>query len=148
MNKISLNSHVTQALYSYVDIYAPSIAAGMFPFPKKVVSSMLDTLDDKTITELSKQMAYNDLVDLNYLSPKANTKESFVTTVLAWANHSGFPVQDIFEDSQRTIVLKHDMGEKWSLFLSKSLQAYFDRFKIPGVQFKIPNNLVVITMQV
>lgn len=144
IRKISVNSYVTQALYSYVDVYEPSTAAGMFPFPKKLVSSMLNALDDKTIAEMSKQMAYNDLVDLAYLNPNSKSGESFITNVLAWANHSGFAVQDIFEDSQRTLVLKHNMGEKWSLFLSKSLQGYFDHFKVEGVRFEIPNDMLVM----
>lgn len=146
IKNLSLNSHVTQILYSHIDVYEPSCAAGMFPFPKKAVSSMLDTMDEKQIVELSKQMAYNDLVHLAYMSPNSHDGNSFINTVLNWARHSGFQVQDMEVDGARTIVIKHDMGEKWSFFLSESLQKYLNYVKISQVRFEIPNNMLVMRL--
>lgn len=141
--KVNMNTHVTQILYSHVEMHSPAFAAGMFPFPRRLVSSMLEKLDDETVGELGRQMAQNDFVNLAYMNKLPNNSESFINTLLVWARHSGFPVQDMVEKDVRTIVIKHEMGAKWSLFMSKCLKAYFDQLKVNMVEFEIPDEMLV-----
>lgn len=148
--KVNMNTHVTQALSSHVELHSPAFAAGMFPFPRGLVRSMLEKLDDKTVGELGRQMAQNDFVDLAYMNNGHNNSESFINTLLVWARHSGFPIQDVITDdgnNTRNIIIKHEMGEKWSLFMSKCLQAYFDQLKVKLVEFEIPNDMLVMKIR-
>ncbi len=145
--KLSLNAYVSQILYSHIELHSPAFAAGMFPFPKKLVSSMLRELDKGKIEGLSQQMAHHDFVDLAYMTKSSKKDESFISTLLAWARHSGFPVQDVMDGSTRIIILKHDMGSKWSFFMSRSIKHYFDYFHLDGVNFEIPNDVLVIKIR-
>lgn len=112
---------------------------------------MLKELDKEKIERLAKQMASNDFVDLAYMTRSNNNSETFIHTLLLWASYSGFPVQDSLDGAgdgdAGTIILKHDMGERWSLFLSKSIKHYFDSFNFGRVNFEVPDNLLVIKMR-
>lgn len=145
-NKVNLNNLVTQILFSHVDLYSPAFAAGMLPFPKKIVNAMINTLNEKEIEELSKQMASNNLVNLAYMTNNCN-EQLFINTLLAWMRHSGFSIQDLVDGETRTIVIKHDMGDKWSLFMTKSIKQCFDYFRISEVEFESSNEIVVIKLR-
>lgn len=145
--RISSNAMLSQILYSHFELYSPAFAAGMFPFSKKTMRSMLKRLDDKTIEELSNQMTSSDLVNLAIMTHTALNAESVIDTVLVWARHSGFQITDSVDEGTRIIILKHDMGMRWSLLMCESLKHYLSHFNIQPASIEMRGEMLVINIQ-
>ena len=145
IRRINMNTYVLQILYSHVELHSPAFATGMFPFPKRILASMISRLDTNAIDELAQEMARKEFVDLAFMKKNKFTLESFIETLIVWARHSGFPVKDTAEDGSRVVTLKHDMGEKWSVFMARTLEVCFDDLKIKGTKFGTPDDMIIIT---
>jgi hypothetical protein len=143
-NRINLNAQAAMILQDHLELNSPAFAVGLFPFPKKIVSSMIKDLDEKQIEELSKQMTQVHFIDLSHMTPGAGNMESFIKTLEIWARQSGFPIRDMSDGDTRTIIIKHDMGEKWSHFLSFSIREYLGHFEQIKLEIEIPGEMLVI----
>lgn len=66
--------------------------------------------------------------------------------LLAWATVSGFSVRDTPEGDMGNIVIKHDMGAKWSLFMSRSICHYLGYLKVKG-GCRVGDDRIVITFE-
>lgn len=146
-NRLNLNAQAEMILQDHVELNSPAFSVGLFPFPKKLVSSMLKDLDEKQIEALSKEMTQDHFVDLARMTHGADNMESFIKTLEIWARQSGFPIRDMSDGDTRTIIIKHEMGEKWSQFLSHSIRQYLDLFAQGRCNIDTPGEMLVIRIR-
>jgi hypothetical protein len=145
--RITASALLSQILHSHFELYSPASAVGMFLFPKATVCSMLKRLDNKTIRELSNQTTSSDLVSLAVMAHTALNTESIIDTVLVWSRHSGFQIIDTIDEGTRTIILKHDMGMRWSLFMRESLKHYLSHFNVESADIEMRGELLIIKIR-
>jgi hypothetical protein len=78
--------------------------------------------------------------------------ESALDFIESWIKESGYPcIHDIsgIEQNIHHFVIQHDMGLKWSLYLSEIYRDLFEElFNVTGVHFDMTNNTVGFTVDV
>ncbi len=143
---LSINILMNNILQEYIEFHSSAIIAGMMPFPKRILSSMMDYLNNAEIKELAERMTRQEFVNLVYMKKNRYTMTNFIELLLVWAKHSGFPLHDIQEDNQRTLVIQHNMGRKWSAFMKLSLENTLEKLSDEEVTFEKPDDMLVITI--
>ena len=116
LQKTSLNVLVNQIMQNYVEWDADSIKAGWIPTQRTILTKLVDTLDEKTISDVAKQSAKASGKDsILYMYGKYNL-ENVLTNIRASAQRSGFSIKEYEENENMEIVIQHELGWKWSIF--------------------------------
>jgi predicted transcriptional regulator len=125
LKKISLNVLVNQTLQNYVDWDADSIKAGWIPVQRTTLTKLTESLDEKNISNIAKESAKlcgkNSIL---YMYGKYDI-DHLLKNIRSKAQHSGYNIKEYDEDNHHEIVIQHDMGWKWSIFLKSYYQEVF-----------------------
>ena len=117
-NKVSLNTLVNQVLQQHLDWHAHAVKAGQVPIAKGLITSLINRLSEEEVIKLAKDsMRYPKeivlLTKTEYSIPKV------LEVFESWIRAAGFPLVSETQGNQHFFVIQHDMGMKWSLFLSE-----------------------------
>ena len=125
LQKTSLNVLVNQILQNYVEWDADSIKAGWIPTQNTILTKLIETLDEKSISDIAKQSAKTCGKDsILYMYGKYNL-ENLLVNIHASAQRSGFNIKEYDENNNHEIVIQHDLGWKWSIFFKSYYQEIF-----------------------
>ena len=123
--KTSPNSLVSQILDSYVEWEMSAVSAGWMVMPKPFIRELFELIDkdkiEKTIVKLSVRMAK----DMNLYMRGKHSLDSWLSILRARSSRSGFSWTEYKEDGKLEIVMQHDMGENWSIYLKSLCQNVF-----------------------
>src|ERR671914_2897965 len=114
---ISLNTLINQILKRYVewDMYVGK--AGMVSVSKPVVKKLFEELSEEEVINMSKDIAKNAVYN-TALFMRSRDKldvDSFVSWFLSRMKTCS-EITENKEDNTNTYIIKHDMGENWSLY--------------------------------
>lgn len=117
--RINLNNMVNQILKSYVDWDMLQARAGMIPIAKPILVELLKRISNEEIIRLATQVGKDTMKDIISFMKNKMDLDSFLTWLELWLRKnstSGFR-HNIDDDTKvHTYILKHDLGEKWSLY--------------------------------
>jgi hypothetical protein len=150
--EISVNTLITQIVKQHTDWYLTASQAGFISVRKILVIKLLDEIrDDEKIKEIAKEVAKesNDLLLL--LKKQYNIPiESALDIIESWIKESAYPyLHDIsgVDQNIHQFVIQHNMGLKWSLYLSEIYRDLFEElFNVRGVHFDMTDNTVGFTI--
>jgi hypothetical protein len=151
--RTSLNTLVTQVLQSHVEYHTFASKAGMISMPKALIVTLIEKLDRQELIKLSEHIAKNDLKDAIILMKGRYTPEMVLEFIDAWARVAGFAyrhhVEEESEGSKKrhSIVLQHEMGERWSLYFIELLMFVFKEFDIK-IDFQHTANTISMDVKV
>lgn len=121
--RTSLNTLVSQILLIHSEFHTVAAKGGMISMPKSLLVRIIDKLSPQEVIQLSEYVASNDLKDTILLMKNEYSANSILEFIESWARVGGYPyrlhVEDARDSSSRrkhSLVLQHDMGERWSLF--------------------------------
>ena len=146
-----VNTLTTQIAKQHTDWYVSSSLPGFIPVRKSMIMKLLDEIrdDEKIKEEIAREVAKdsNDLL----LKKQYNVDiESALDFIESWIKESGYTcIHDIsgIEQNIHHFVIQHDMGLKWSLYLSEIYRDLFEElFNVTGVHFDMTNNTVGFTV--
>jgi hypothetical protein len=143
--QMSLNAYINQVLRQHVewDLFEPMI--GMIPFPKPVLSSIFENLGTDEIVKLANGIGKNTALEMSIFVQGKFNAEMFVSWIETRMKNSGFEVaRRVEEDGTHSIIIKHDLGKNWSLYLKTMLESSLNEAfgKMPDLF--ITNSLVSI----
>ncbi|HVX02717.1 MAG TPA: hypothetical protein VHA09_06150 [Nitrososphaera sp.] len=117
--QISLNAYINQVLYQHVDWDLFESKIGMMPFPKQVLSMIFADLDEEEITKLAMGVGKNSAIEMSIFVQGRFNVETFVSWIETRMKNSGCEVAHRVreEDGTQNIIIKHDLGKNWSLYL-------------------------------
>ncbi len=144
--KVSLNVLANHILDAYFDFALPAKNVGFMALPKKTVRDMIGSLNDAQLSKLAQGPIKSEFVNLIYMMKGKFTLQSFFNTLLAWARDSNFPYRDDFDDDMRTVTIHHDMGKKWSMLLSESIEAMLEDVASQA-SFDIRDDVIVLRVK-
>jgi len=128
---ISLNTLFNQVLKRYVEWDMYEGKAGMISLSKPVVKELFQRLSREDLMKMTKEVAKNAVYDIAlFMKGGKMDPDSFVSWFLSrMKNCSEITKTDIGEEiSERThtCIIKHDLGENWSLFHKAILESIFN----------------------
>ena len=114
--EISLNALINQILRRYVEWELYEKKLGMISLPKQLVKELCKSLPNEEIIRLGEKMGKNMLADIIMFMKGKIDQDTFLSWLDARLKHSSLEVNHCFEDNTHLIIIKHDLGEKWSLY--------------------------------
>ena len=157
-NEISLNVLVNQTLKKYTEWGRYEKKIGMMPVPKLMLSSLIDRaieiakkngiLNDTNIEPYRDQIikeaastAYNLMKDAVLFMRKDYNLWTVLSVLQEYMKVSGINSDHQIESGRKHVfVIKHELGQNWSLFTKELLTQIFESLAQVRAEFRITPN--------
>lgn len=113
---ISLNALVNQILRSYVRWEKQASKSGWILMQKKVIKSIIEELDEKTITKIAIPLAKEVMTDTLLSMHSKVDLDGWISVTKDRSEKSSFGFQEIRNNGKTKLIITHNMGLKWSIF--------------------------------
>jgi short-subunit dehydrogenase len=123
---ISLNTIVNQILQRYVewDMYESKV--GLISMLKPVVAELFKKTNKQEIIDLATSIGKNATNDAALFMKNKMDVDSFLSWLDVRMKNSSVEISRSIEGSTHTYILKHDLGENYSLFQKTVLELIFN----------------------
>lgn len=123
---ISLNSMINQILQRYAewDMYESKV--GLMSFLKPVAAELFKKRSKQEIIEIATNVGKNATNDAALFMKNKMDLNSFLSWLDVRMKNSSVEVNHSIEDGTHTYILKHDLGENYSLFQKTVLELIFN----------------------
>jgi short-subunit dehydrogenase len=123
---ISLNTIVNQILQRYVewDMYESKV--GLISMLKPVVAELFKKTNKQEIIDLATSIGKNATNDAALFMKNKMDIDSFLSWLDVRMKNSSVEINHSIEGSTHTYILKHDLGENYSLFQKTVLELIFN----------------------
>jgi len=123
--EVTQNALVKQILDSYLRWEVSAAKAGWVVMPGIVLTKIIDELDEKTIIKIASDTAKVVCKDmLLYMHGKYDF-DSLILIIRDRCKRSGFHLKETTSNGKTTLVMQHNLGEKWSVFFKTYYQEMF-----------------------
>ena len=152
LKEMSVDTLMTQIAKRHTEWYVNASQIGFVSVRKSLIMRLLDEIgDDKKIREIAREVTERSSDFLLLLKKQYNVPiESALEFIESWIKESGYPYLHDTSGLDQNIhhfVIQHDMGLKWSLYLSEICRDLFEElFSITAVRFDITDNTVEFTL--
>ena len=158
-NQISLNVLVNQALKRYSDWDRYENRIGMMPVPKAMLTSLIDKavdmakkngikeedigpFRDQMIKQVA-EVAFNILKDAVLFMKKQYTLWVVLAVLQEYMKVSGINSDHRIGGRKHVFVIKHELGENWSLFTKELLKLIFENLAETRAEINITANMTI-----
>ncbi|HEX5185358.1 MAG TPA: hypothetical protein VFV86_00585 [Nitrososphaeraceae archaeon] len=116
IDQISVSNLINKILKRYVewDSYAPKV--GMIPIPRLLVEKLFEKRTKQEIIELATNIGKNELEDILLFMYKKKDWILFLNWFKTRLQNSSIEIMHTIEKNKHTFIMKHGMGENWSLY--------------------------------
>jgi hypothetical protein len=127
--QISLNNLVNHIINRYIEWEEYAAKAGYMQLTKPVVAELFNRLSDEDIIEIARKTGKDANFDIMLFMKGKTDLESFISWLEARMKNSGIEIsrkvnsESEFQPRSQTIVIKHDLGQKWSLYLKTLIES-------------------------
>ncbi|HVX01764.1 MAG TPA: hypothetical protein VHA09_01280 [Nitrososphaera sp.] len=118
---VSLNTLMQQISSAHIEWHSRAAEAGFITVRRTLVKNMIDKLSEKEIDHLVESV-YQDIEDASLLIVRGTSVEQIFEFLERWIRATGFRFRHDVEGTSHTIIIQHEMGLNWSLYLSKLFQ--------------------------
>jgi hypothetical protein len=146
---ISLNTLVNQVLKRYVEWNMYEAKAGMIPLPQPVAKELFQRLSREDIIKMAKDVAKNAVYDIAlFMKGGKMDPDLFVSWFLSrMKNCSEITETNVGEESSEsphTYIIKHDLGENWSLYHKALLESIFNDMLARPIQINTTGSTLTL----
>lgn len=145
--QVSLNTLVNQIFVGHVDWHSNAVNAGMISVPRNLQVVLMKKISDEEITKIAEETAEN-VPDAILLLRDDYTPLAFLDVVDSWLKVSNLAYKHNVYDDRHTYVIQHDLGKKWSLYLSKVIQYVFEKLISKKPESYITKNTVMFKIDI
>src|SRR6267143_1510433 len=132
---LSLNSLVNQILKLHVDWYSNASKAGFLPIRRIAIQKFLERYNEDELYQIGLDVAKETNKDLVLLMRDKFDLENALHVLESWMKASNYSYRHVVTGSTRKIVIHHDMGTKWSRYLSGVFAGVLELFGVRDVIF-------------
>lgn len=141
----SLNALINQILRRYIEWELYEKKLGMISLPKQLVKELCNLLPNEEIIKIGERMGKNMLADIIMFMKGKIDQDTFLSWLDARLKHSSLEVNHCFEDNLHTIIIKHDLGEKWSLYHKVVFEFIFQELLDKKVDIEYNENVLKLS---
>jgi uncharacterized protein (DUF4415 family) len=133
--QISFNTLSNQIFIQHLNWHAHAAKAGFISIRKSLLINMLEKMPEQEVLRVAEDLAKKE--SKNFILMLRN--EYSITTALdvleTWLKVVGYHYRHEVKGSEHSYIIQHDMGRKWSLYLSKLFGFIAEDFELPRVDF-------------
>ena len=144
LQDISLNTLINKILKRYVewDSYEPKV--GMIPIPKLLVEKLFEKRSTQEIIDLAMKVGKNELEDILLFMNKKIDWILFLNWFELRLQNSAIEIVHTVEANKHTFIMKHGMGENWSLYHKTIFELISKENSKNPVQIKYNSRIISI----
>ena len=144
LQDISLNTLINKILKRYVewDSYEPKV--GMIPIPKLLVEKLFEKRSTQEIIDLATNVGKNELEDILLFMNKKIDWILFLNWFELRLQNSAIEIVHTVEANKHTFIMKHGMGENWSLYHKTIFELISKENSKNPVQIKYNSRIISI----
>lgn len=150
--RISVNSLISMIMTKYAEMDRYNERFGTITLRREGFRSILEAIEDDKITNLAKEIGTQIPKQFLLFWFKKTNLETYLKYLSLICRYSGFAEYEVDaneDETEYTITLIHDMGEKWSIFLKNWLeQGMKTTVEIESIIFDAGKNTVVVRFHV
>jgi hypothetical protein len=141
-NHVNLNTRINQIIKDHLDWHSAAHDAKMYYIPKPLITKAIDHLTEQELSEFAQSMI-NDLQDMSLLLRGEFNFSSFWDIINMWLRITRTPNRFEQSEYEHKIVIRHDMGYKYSYLIKEVFRIVIHRFNKP-FHYKITENTILI----
>lgn len=142
MQEVSTNTLVNQALKRFIDwdVYLPR--SGFVILSKPVLAKLFDNLDEKFVVEIASTIGREGIEDIVLFMRGKVEMNSFISWYETLMINSSVQISHLVDNGFHTMVLKHDLGNNWSLYQKTILELIFRELLQKKIEIECDKNTV------
>jgi hypothetical protein len=140
----SLNSYLNQILKDFTewDMFMPN--AGSIPVAKPVVVQMFQKMSKDEIQDMAIKIGKKAIEDMVLFMNGSIDLDSFLKWLEIRMKNCSVDINHIVNDSKRTYIMKHDLGENWALYNKTMLETIFKELFEKPLSIRIHNSTMLM----
>jgi len=120
--------------------------AGMVSLSKPVIKDLFQRLSKEEVIEIGTKIAKNAVYDVALFMKGKIDPDSFVSWFLSRMKNSS-EIKSTKENGVHTYILKHDLGENWSLYHKTIVESIFTEFLQKPIHTSITGSTLVFKFE-
>lgn len=140
---VSMNSVAQNVFSDYFGWSAYAPKAGMIPLHKTVLSMMVERLPEKDIIEIADLFGKVKVKNMILVLRNEYNAGAFLDVFESWLKSSSVSFTKHINHETEVYTVTHELGIKWSMYLSHMLQVIFDDMGLKGVIFEKTDDIVM-----
>lgn len=140
---VSMNSVAQNVFSDYFDWSAYAPKAGIIPIHKTVLSMMVDRLPEKDIIEIADLFGKVKVKNMILVLRNDYNASAFLDVFESWLKSSSVSFRKHINHDVEVYTITHELGIKWSMYLSHMLQVIFNDMGISGVTIEKTDDIVM-----
>ncbi|MGZ5470662.1 MAG: hypothetical protein ACXWE0_03225, partial [Nitrososphaeraceae archaeon] len=126
------------------DSYEPKV--GMIPIPKLLVEKLFEKRSTQEIIDIATNVG-NELEDILLFMNKKINWILFLNWFEMRLQNSSIEIVHTVKENKHTFIMKHGMGENWSLYHKKILERIFNEIFNKPVKIAISDFMLTIQFE-
>lgn len=144
---ISVNTLISQIAKQHTNWHSVATQAGFIALRRPLIMKLIDKHTDEEIRNLARYIANTSNKDFVLLLRSKYNIHSALDVIETWIKISGYPHTHNIDErgyshAVHSFVIQHDMGKKWSLYLSELYQSLFKEFRAQDYHIDLTPNTV------
>jgi hypothetical protein len=140
---VSMNSVAQNVFSDYFGWSAYAPKAGMIPLHKTVLSMMVDRLPEKDIIEIADLFGKVKVKNMILVLRNDYNAGAFLDVLDSWLKSSSVSFTKHINHETEVYTVTHELGIKWSMYLSHMLQVIFDAMGLKEVIIEKTDDIVM-----
>ena len=142
----SVNSLLNQICRQHVEWHSAAADAGICTIFKPMLKNLLDVVDDIHIRNIAKKIAKDEGQDFIMLLSREYDVDTALKLIETWLKVIKYPYSYEQNGSEHRFHIHHDMGKKYSVYLSSLYENVLNEFEITKPDFKITDSSITFVV--
>ena len=150
---VSINTLVSQIIKQHIDWHSNAAKAGFISVRRELIVKLMEKVSEQDISSIVEYIAKTSNKDFIMMLRNQYNIESALDLIETWIRISGYPYRhevdnintnnnNSYTTTVHSYIIQHDMGRKWSLYLSELYRCSFEEFGLGKVYFDISDNML------
>lgn len=145
--QISTNILVSKIFRRHLDWHSNAARAGFIPVRRGTMTKLLENVSDEEVARIARFITSRESKDYVLLLRDEYNLSTALDVMEIWMRFSGYKFKHGIRSGTHTLVIQHEMGKKWSVYISESYRCIFEEFGQMDSKFSLTDNTVQISFE-
>jgi hypothetical protein len=143
---ISVNTLAGHIFKQHIDWHSNAAKAGFVTVRRGLIVKLLELTSETELVKIAEYIAKKETKNFVMMLRNEYNITSALDVVEMWIRIAGYPYRHDANYSRHSYTIQHDMGKKWSLYLSEQYRFLFEDFGLKKVNFDVTDSMLAFTV--